>query len=499
MLASALAADADARPRCAGKKATIVGGPGDNVINVPKHGVQVIVGGGGDDKIVALRNKDRVCGGPGDDAIFAGTGRDLVYGGPGDDYLDLGPGGDKARGGADNDTIVGGGGGDKAHGGDGADRVLGEIQDDKVFGDDDDDLVSGGQGVDALEGGGGSDWLRGDTNKDRYNGGEGSDTLSFATATPPGPFHIDGVIANLSAGKASGDDRGERIKHVENLVGSMFDDRLVGRGTGFVRGELGSNSCSGFRSEACGSHSPDGPEAMITDGGSPDPGLVLMGGSEGDSWTISGGGSSYRISGSALQPGAGCSRVAAGEVVCSTSVPLGYVLAWGGRGGDLIKASGLPATALIKFDGGLGDDSLHGGSGSDLLWAGEGGEDLLEGGGGDDALVSRAGGADRLFGGNGNDQLVTDSPCAGHLYSGGHGHADVAGFGHVQRRGVDARIGGKGRFRGVKGCDASRIRGNNEVLEGSRFGDILIASGGGDLLIGRKGADRCVGGRHKSC
>ena len=48
-------------------------------------------------------------------------------------------------------------------------------------------------------------------------------------------------------------------------------------------------------------------------------------------------------------------------------------------------------------------------------------------------------------------------------------------------------------------CDPTRIRGNNEVLEGSRFPDVLIASGGGDLLIGREGNDRCVGGRHKRC
>ena len=499
VIASALAADADARPQCGGRKATVVGGPGDNVIKVPKHGPQVIVAGAGNDRIIARRNKDRICAGPGSDLVLAGTGRDLVYGDAGDDYLDLGPGADKANGDGGGDTIIGGGGGDKVHGGDDSDYVLGGIQDDKVFGDGADDLVSGGQGIDALKGGGGNDWLRGDTNKDKYNGGEGSDTLSFATATPPGPFHLSGVIANLRTGRASGDDAGERIKEIENLVGSMFNDHLMGRGSGFVSGELGSDACSGFRSEDCVKRSARGPMVMVANGGSPDPGLVIMGGSGADNWTITGGGSSYRISGSGLQPGAGCSRVGSGEVSCSTSASLGYVLAWGDGGGDLIAVRGLPGRDLIKLDGGTGSDSLLGGNGSDLLYAGETGTDLLKGGGGDDALVGRPGGADRLFGGGGNDQMVSDSPCAGHLYSGGGGTADVAGFGHVQRRGVEARIGGTARLRGKRRCKPSRIRGNSEVLEGSRFADVLIASGGGDLLIGREGNDRCIGGRHKNC
>jgi Ca2+-binding RTX toxin-like protein len=192
--------------------------------------------------------------------------------------------------------------------------------------------------------------------------------------------------------------------------------------------------------------------------------------------------------------------VPGGELVCSAPRVLGYLLVWGGDGGDRLSARGLAAASLVKLDGGLGDDLLSGSRGADLLYAGEGGADLLLGRGGDDALVSRPGGRDRLFGGRGNDQLVTSDPCGGHLYSGGPGKADVAGFGHTTRRGVRARIGGKGRLRGGGGgCRPTRIRGNSEVLEGTRLADILIASNGGDLLIGRRGNDRCVGGRHKRC
>jgi Ca2+-binding RTX toxin-like protein len=497
-LVLALPAGADARPRCGGKKATIVGGPGDNRIKVPKHGVQVIHGGGGNDTIIAMRNKDRVCGGRGNDRLLAGPGRDKSFGGPGNDYMELGLGGDKARGGAGSDTILGGSGGDKIRGGGGSDRILGGIQDDKLAGGGGVDLVGGGQGIDRLRGNGGGDWLRGDTNTDKYDGGPGSDTLSFATATPPGPFGLDGVTASLRNGTAHGDDANERLRRIENLVGSMFDDNLQGRGGGFVRGGLGNDSCSGFASEDCDNQTPGGSFVMIADPGSPDPGLVIMGGSSGTSWTISGSGGRLRVSGSPLSTGAACER-SGDEAVCSTSRSIGYILAWGSGGGDTVRAKGLPGTALIKFDGGLGDDALIGGGTDDLLYAGEGGADLLKGGGGDDALVSRPGGSDRLFGGGGNDQLVTDSPCGGHLYSGGGGNADVAGFGHVQSTGVKARLGGKSRLRRGGACDPTRIRGSSEVLEGTRFKDVLIAQGRNDLLIGREGNDRCVGGRPKNC
>src|SRR5215213_3193957 len=54
---------------CAGKKVTIMGTPGDDVI-VGKGASDVIYGGGGDDIIYGGRNgNDTICGGPGDDVI----------------------------------------------------------------------------------------------------------------------------------------------------------------------------------------------------------------------------------------------------------------------------------------------------------------------------------------------------------------------------------------------------------------------------------------------
>ena len=49
------------------------------------------------------------------------------------------------------------------------------------------DVISGGHGVDDIHGGAGDDLLRGDANVDYQWGDAGSDTVSYATATPPGP------------------------------------------------------------------------------------------------------------------------------------------------------------------------------------------------------------------------------------------------------------------------------------------------------------------------
>jgi Ca2+-binding RTX toxin-like protein len=509
-------AAAQAKPKCEGRKATTVGGKGDNVIKADKHGVQVIVAGPGDDLIIAKRNKDIICGGPGDDRIMGGTGRDQIHGGPGNDFIDGGPGSDKLLGDGDNDTIVGGPGGENAHGGPGDDRMFGELQDDDLFGEAGNDLLVGGHGIDDLRGGIGDDWIRGDVNRDRYNGEAGNDTLSFASATPPGPHPTrDGVDVNLGAGSAAGDDSLEQVAGIENVVGTPFEDRIIGPGLS-VEGGGDVDQCSGFATTNCdrGPQAGGGPVAYMADAGGPDPGLVVWGGPNSDSWTISKGPGGLTISGSALVAGPGCSG-GGGTVTCALPpAELGYVVIWGGGGNDTINVGGgFAVTTLTKGDGGPGDDVLNGGPGSDLLFPGEQGSDKLFGGGGDDLVVGRPGGGDLLSGGPGSDQLVSDSPCEGHTYDGGPGQSDIAGFGHVDSdAGVQAKLGGGAILRGAGGCTPTRILRSNEILEGSRGNDILtgdndpnliIAREGNDVLYGRggrdelrgdAGRDKCVGG-----
>jgi hypothetical protein len=74
-------AEAGVVPRCQGRVATIVGGPGGVVSGTPTS--DVIVGTPGADRIAGRGGDDVICGGGGDDVIIGGRGRDVCLGGVG--------------------------------------------------------------------------------------------------------------------------------------------------------------------------------------------------------------------------------------------------------------------------------------------------------------------------------------------------------------------------------------------------------------------------------
>jgi Ca2+-binding RTX toxin-like protein len=543
--------DADARPRCAGKVATHVGSKGRDVIVVPKKGRQVIVARGGNDRIVAKRNHDVICGGPGDDVILAGNGRDRVFAGSGSDFIGTGRGADRVRGEGGNDTIRAGAGGDRLSGGPGDDsiaghtgrdrilggdgndlldggpggdlargqsgadalrgdsgtdrllggadndRIHGELQDDFLYGEDGDDTLIGDHGIDVINSGPGTDWMRGGTNQDSYDGGSGSDTVSLATATPPGPTgEITGVQVDLRRGIVKGDGGTDAIRGTENVLGSPYDDDIIGTGGGAVEGLLGDDECTGFSQESCDSTPSDINRTHVRLEGGPDPGLMVVPrrGATDEVVTISVAGSGHRVAGpGTFNASGGCEENAGGVSCSSAGAPLGYVVAFGGDGNDRITIGpGFPGGTTIELDGGNGNDRLEGNANHDNLYAGQFGEDVLIGNGGGDALISEAG-RDILIGGSGNDNLVTSDPCHGHVFDGGSGAADVAGFGRTYYDPVVARVGGTAVKRGQRGCNPTRILKNNEVLEGTRFGDLLYGSARKDTIIGREGDDRLYG------
>jgi VCBS repeat-containing protein len=119
---------------------------------------------------------------------------------------------------------------------------------------------------------------------------------------------------------------------------------------------------------------------------------------------------------------------------------------------------------MSLITGGAGDDSLVGGSGSDILLGGSGddalnggaGTDILLGGNGDDVLNGGAG-TDILYGGNGSDTLNGGS--GSDLLDGGNGN--------------DVLNGGTG----------------NDVLNGGNGNDTLNGGSGSDILYGQNGSD----------
>jgi uncharacterized delta-60 repeat protein len=85
-----------------------------------------------------------------------------------------------------------------------------------VTGVDSDDILEGTAGDDTLEGGIGGDLL---------NGGDGTDTASYAGSD-------NRVVINLGLGyAASGHAQGDSFVSIENLIGSTFNDRMVGDGS----------------------------------------------------------------------------------------------------------------------------------------------------------------------------------------------------------------------------------------------------------------------------
>ncbi len=154
----------------------------------------------------------------GDDTINGSNGVDDVIDGlAGNDTIDGRSGNDTLYGGAGNDTLVGGSGNDSLDGGTGNDDL------------------DGGAGTDTLIGGAGADILDGGTG--------GDDTASYADSGA-------GVSVNLATGSTSGGDAaGDTLWNIENLIGSDYDDILIGNSTGggsnTLDGGLGNDTLSG--------------------------------------------------------------------------------------------------------------------------------------------------------------------------------------------------------------------------------------------------------------
>ncbi len=123
------------------------GADGNDVI-IGTPAADVILGGGGRDRIKGGDGLDVVCGEAGDDVLLGGDDPDFVVGGPGADRLRGDAGDDDLLGGDGDDRLDGGKGNDELHGGLGADIVRGAADADLLRGDDGLDAIDGGRGDD---------------------------------------------------------------------------------------------------------------------------------------------------------------------------------------------------------------------------------------------------------------------------------------------------------------------------------------------------------------
>ncbi|WP_028312406.1 calcium-binding protein [Derxia gummosa] len=148
----------------------------------------------------------------------------------------------------------------------------------------------------------------------------------------------------------------------------------------------------------------------------------------------------------------------------------------GGAGDDTLLGYG----GADSLTGGAGNDSLRGDAGNDTLEGGAGADTLI-GGDGDDYLSGGAG-ADSLAGGDGNDNLAGDM--AGDTVLGGAGDDHVYGNG----TGLGASIDGGAGNDYVSGTSA------DDTIIGGTGMDTLFGGDGNDRLVGDSVDWRLSGG-----
>ena len=136
------------------------------------------------------------------------------------------------------DRLVGTNENDKLLGLDGNDLLKAKKGNDVLKGGDGDDRLLGGDGKDKLVGGPGDDMLIGGKGRDVLNGGPGLDIASYASSKAGVEVHLLILTeTSLEAGSfaAGGDATGDRLVGIEGLIGSRFDDILIG---GFAPGPI---------------------------------------------------------------------------------------------------------------------------------------------------------------------------------------------------------------------------------------------------------------------
>jgi Ca2+-binding RTX toxin-like protein len=358
---------------------------------------------------------------------------------------------------------------------------------DKLYGNGGNDTLDGGAGQDLLIGGAGDDTLIGGAGADIMNGGAGENTASYASSA--NAIHVElGIGAGFG-----GDAQGDALANIQELIGSAFEDVLVGDAN--LNRLFGGN----------------GNDWLFGVGG---PDLLDGGAGQDKVW--------YDTSSAAvtvdLMAGFGTGGDAQGDLYGSIEDVVGSnfsdLLSGDGNANQLI---GLGGNDILRGNGGT--DYVDGGAGENWAYydlssaavsinlatgAASGGDaqgDILAniqdlvGSQSGDTLVGDGGG-NQLFGLGGNDSL-TGGGGADNL-DGGAGE-DTAMYdtssGAIQ---INLAVG-----QGLAGDAQGDVLTNIEDVVGSNFSDVLTGDanantlsggGGNDWLIGLGGPDHLDGG-----
>ena len=177
-------------------------------------GIENLTGSDFGDILTGDRNANVLDGGPGDDVLKPKGGADRIIGGPGADRVDY-------TGSPSVTVDLAQGNGDRGHAeGDsyaGVEHVTGTAGNDHLIGDDEANTLTGGGGADTLEGRGGADTLQ---------GGTGTDVANYERS--PAKVAVDLSGQRFTPSTVGGHAAGDTLSSIEALIGSPFDDTLIG-------------------------------------------------------------------------------------------------------------------------------------------------------------------------------------------------------------------------------------------------------------------------------
>ena len=373
-----------------GSNETLIGGAGDDLI-VAGPGANSLVGGTGNDTLVSNKGDDTLVGGGGNDLFQINPGHDpLVIAPTGFNTLDFSIAdlaitlnlglesgqvqlvdsdddevslvgqfngyiasayGDNVTANSEDDLIYGGVGNTTITGGSGNDSIVGGTGNDVIYGGVGNSSITGGSGNDSIVGGTGNDIIYGGVGTPTITGGGGNDTIIGGTGN-------DIIYGGVNSGSITG--------------GNGNDSIVGGTGNDIIYGGYGSNTITGGT----------GNESIVGGTGND----IIYGGV--GSTTITGGGGNDTIIG-----GTGNDIIYGGVNSGSITGGNGNDSIVGGTGNDIIYGG----VGNNTITGGTGNDSIVGGTGNDIIYGGYG-STTITGGGGNDTIIGGTGN-DIIYGG----------------------------------------------------------------------------------------------------
>lgn len=171
----------------------LIGSKTDNRI-AANGGDNILAGNAGNNTLIGGNGSDHLMGGAGNDALLGGRGDDILEGMAGDNIIRAGSGDNLLQGGEGDDILLGGAG---------------------------DDLLIGGGGANVIRGGTGNDTIIANGTGDIIDGGGGDNTVVYEDTAASFTLHAEGDRLYVKAGQA---EQADEIINVETI---RFSDKAL--------------------------------------------------------------------------------------------------------------------------------------------------------------------------------------------------------------------------------------------------------------------------------